>query len=794
MQDVKDQATPGRRLRRCCARCCRQQRDRLRLVIVGDGPLLRDAARAGRRGRHRRRASGCPARATTSPTSCAGFRRVRAVLDRRRHARSRCSKRWPAACRWWRPRVGGIPEAGRRRRHRRAGAAVATRRRWPQRWRAMCDDAGAGARAWRRRARAHRTQIQHGGDGRRLHGAVRHAVRTQDQTQRSQSNHVRNSRTCLTRAAAREIDRAAAPAHERDPVPPRPGRRRRCTSSLASGFGHRRLSIIDLSSRPAAAVQRRPAAWSSCSTARSTTIRELTDELTALGHTFRTRCDTEVIVHALGSSGARTACTRLRGMFAFAIWDRNKQTLFMARDRLGVKPLHYALLPDGMLVFGSELKSLLSLARPAARDRPARGRGLFRLRLRAGAAHHLQGRAQAGARPHADAAASAQPRAAAGQVLGRAVQAARADGAKREMEQELIARLREAVAEPAGGRRAAGRLPVGRRRFERGGGDDGRPDRASRSTPARSPSTTRPSTNRHTPTRWREQYKTDHQRETVDTDDYGLLDTLAGLYDEPYADSSAIPTYRVCQLARKRVTVALSGDGGDENFAGYRRYRYGDGRAAACARCCRSALRKPVFGFARHSAIRRPTGRRACSAPRPPSKRWRATWSKATSTACRSCPTACATQLFSDKFRSRPAGLPRDRSHARPRSERADRRSAVDDPVPRHEDLPAGRHPDQGRPRQHGARARSAGAAAGPQVRRMGLRPAVDREAAAAAKASTSSRRRSSPTCRTTSCTARRWASRFRWRLAARPAARQRCATPCSIRRCSTPASSTSTS
>jgi asparagine synthase (glutamine-hydrolysing) len=91
------------------------------------------------------------------------------------------------------------------------------------------------------------------------------------------------------------------------------------------------------------------------------------------------------------------------------------------------------------------------------------------------------------------------------------------------------------------------------------------------------------------------QYRTDHYTETVDTDDYGLLDTLAGLYDEPFADSSAIPTYRVCQLARKRVTVALSGDGGDENLAGYRRYRYAMAEQNVRGRIP-SSLRKPVFG------------------------------------------------------------------------------------------------------------------------------------------------------------------------------------------------------
>jgi asparagine synthase (glutamine-hydrolysing) len=89
---------------------------------------------------------------------------------------------------------------------------------------------------------------------------------------------------------------------------------------------------------------------------------------------------------------------------------------------------------------------------------------------------------------------------------------------------------------------------------------------------------------------------TNHFEERVDSDDHDLIDTLAGIYDEPFADSSALPTYRVCQLARRHVTVALSGDGGDENFAGYRRYRLHAFEGRVRARLP-SVLRKPVFGL-----------------------------------------------------------------------------------------------------------------------------------------------------------------------------------------------------
>jgi asparagine synthase (glutamine-hydrolysing) len=124
------------------------------------------------------------------------------------------------------------------------------------------------------------------------------------------------------------------------------------------GLGHRRLSIIDV------ATGQQPLFNEDKSVVvvfngEIYNYQQLIPELQALGHVFHTRSDTEVIVHSWESWG-EDCVKRFRGMFAFALWDRNRQTFFMARDRLGVKPMYYAVLDNGMLIFGSELKSLLA--------------------------------------------------------------------------------------------------------------------------------------------------------------------------------------------------------------------------------------------------------------------------------------------------------------------------------------------------------------------------------------------------------------------------------------------------
>jgi asparagine synthase (glutamine-hydrolysing) len=357
------------------------------------------------------------------------------------------------------------------------------------------------------------------------------------------------------------------------------------------GLGHRRLSIIDL------ATGQQPL----YNEDRSVVVvfngeiynyQALIPELTQHGHVFRTRSDTEVIVHAWEEWGE--ACVeRFRGMFAFALWDRNRETLFLARDRLGVKPLYYALLADGQFVFGSELKSLLphpgfrrELNPYAIEDYFAFGyipepRTIYAGACKLPPAHTLtirRGQALPEPREYWDVRFTLDNR------MG-----------EDDAQAELVERLRDSVR-----LRMIADVPLGA--FLSGGVDSsavvammagvsGQPVNTCSiafSDPAFDES--------QYARQVAERYHTRHFVDKVGSDDFQLIDVLAQTYDEPYADSSAIPTYRVCQLARQRVTVALSGDGGDESFGGYRRYRF-----HAMEERVRSMLplsvRRPAFGL-----------------------------------------------------------------------------------------------------------------------------------------------------------------------------------------------------
>ncbi|MBV6321857.1 XrtA/PEP-CTERM system amidotransferase [Duganella violaceipulchra] len=335
------------------------------------------------------------------------------------------------------------------------------------------------------------------------------------------------------------------------------------------GLGHRRLAIIDLGGG------QQPLFNEDHSVAvvyngEIYNFQPLMRELQLFGHTFRTHCDTEVIVHAWEQWGERCV-ERFRGMFAFALWDRRQQTLFLARDRLGVKPLHYALLDNGQLLFASEIKALLlhdglrrQLDPLAVEDYFAYGyipepRTIFRQVRKLAPGHTLllrKGQPLPAPRRYWDIPFEVQP------ALGEA-QAA----------DELLARLREAVRI-----RLVAEVPLGA--FLSGGVDSSAVVALMAQASAEPVNTCSISFGdpKFDETSYAqmiaERYGTRHHVQRVEQDDLSLVDRLAGLYDEPYADSSALPTYRVCELARQRVTVALSGDGGDENLAGYRRYRW----------------------------------------------------------------------------------------------------------------------------------------------------------------------------------------------------------------------------
>jgi asparagine synthase (glutamine-hydrolysing) len=357
------------------------------------------------------------------------------------------------------------------------------------------------------------------------------------------------------------------------------------------GLGHRRLSIIDL------ATGQQPLFNEDGSVVvvfngEIYNYQALIPELTALGHVFRTKSDTEVIVHAWEAWGE--ACVeRFRGMFAFALWDRNRESLFLARDRLGVKPLYYAVLGDGHLLFGSELKSIAAhpgLAREldplAIEDYFAFGyipepRTVYRMARKLPPAHTLtlrRGQPVAAPREYWDVRFTLD------NPIGES-----------DAQAELVERLRESVR-----LRMISEVPLG---AFLSGGVDSSAVVATMAGVSEQPVNTcsisfsDPAFDESRYAREvAKRYRTRHFVDNVDSDDFGLVDELARTYDEPYADSSAIPTYRVCQLARRHVTVALSGDGGDESFGGYRRYRF-----HAMEERLRSklplALRRPAFGL-----------------------------------------------------------------------------------------------------------------------------------------------------------------------------------------------------
>ena len=330
------------------------------------------------------------------------------------------------------------------------------------------------------------------------------------------------------------------------------------------GLGMRRLKVIDLEGGHQPMGNEEGWLWLVFN-GEIYNYRQLRQELEAQGHVFRTHSDTETILHLYEQDGP-AGVARLRGMFAFALWDQRRQTLMLARDRLGKKPLFYAQHPEG-LTFASELKALLhDPAVDRSIDRQAIDEYLSFLFIPQPRTIYQQVRKL----PPATYALYRG-----GQLAMHTYWTVRYEPARaaqiEESADHLDHLLREAVA-----LRMLSDVPVGA--FLSGGLDSSlvvalmqqvsgsqvrtfsigfRESSFSELDQARQVAAA---------------LGTQHQEYVVDYEVRDLLPKLLDHFGEPFADSSAIPTYHLSRMTREQVTVALSGDGGDEVFGGYRRY------------------------------------------------------------------------------------------------------------------------------------------------------------------------------------------------------------------------------
>ena len=356
------------------------------------------------------------------------------------------------------------------------------------------------------------------------------------------------------------------------------------------GLGHLRLSIIDVAGSPQPMASSDGRAMLSFN-GEIYNYRELREELRGGGAMFHTDGDSEVILAAWQRWGP-DCVSRLHGMFAFAIYDLEARTLFLARDRLGVKPLFYAPLSDGSIGFASELKGLLAhpqLRREidplAIEDYMTWGYVPDHRSILAGVDKLPAGHTLLLRHGHPLPAP---------QEYWDVSFAERRKGRASDLEAELLHLLRQAVSS-----RMVADVPLGA--FLSGGvdssavvalmaevsGDPVKTCTIGFDVAALDESSFAQQV--------ADRFSTDHRARQVSPDDFEHVDALAGMFDEPFADASALPTWRVCQLARETVTVALSGDGADEAFAGYRRHKFQHGEDRMRG-VLPQALRRPVLG------------------------------------------------------------------------------------------------------------------------------------------------------------------------------------------------------
>ncbi len=366
-------------------------------------------------------------------------------------------------------------------------------------------------------------------------------------------------------------------------------------------LGHRRLSIIDLTSgqQPMASDD---GEYILIFNGEVYNFKETRVELEELGHIFHSHSDTEVILHAYMQWGS-DCVEKLQGMFTFAIWHKTQQSLFISRDRLGIKPLFYAMI-DGTFYFASELKSITLIPGLSKKIDAKAIEQYFALGY--AAEPHTIYQDVAKLPPGHNLTIKVGDEAPKVEQYWDVSYAQQVEMPEEDYLEAMVDQFKSAVDSHMNAD-----VPLGS--FLSGGVDSSAVvAMMSQLSNEKSSGTATDTTNKPVTTcsigfdvkdynetdfarMVAKDYKTDHQEQIVASDDYELVDLLAGLYDEPYADSSAMPTYRVCQLAREKVTVCLSGDGADELLAGYRRYGLMMNEEKVRS-ILPYSVRKPIFG------------------------------------------------------------------------------------------------------------------------------------------------------------------------------------------------------
>jgi len=358
-------------------------------------------------------------------------------------------------------------------------------------------------------------------------------------------------------------------------------------------LGHRRLSIIDIAGGKQPMSNEDGSIWLTYN-GEVYNFPELRKDLISRGHKFRTRSDTETIIHAYEEYGVN-CLDKFRGMFAFGLWDQRKHLLFLARDRLGKKPLYYYH-DDKKFIFASELKALYQDERLQKEVNPAAlvnyltynyipfpetiFKNIYKLPPGFYMTVCVENNSGKKRESIADSTENSSVSVKNDKRLAMTLQNYwdinyEPDYALTEQEwaEALLGELREAVKI-----RMISDVPLG---AFLSGGIDSSTIVALMSMCQDSPVKTfsigfqeKDFSETHYARKIADIFHTDHHEMIVDPDALEILPRLAWEYDEPFADSSAIPTYYVSKMAREHVTVILSGDGGDETFAGYRRYSW----------------------------------------------------------------------------------------------------------------------------------------------------------------------------------------------------------------------------